>query len=251
MDIWMVAMLFAGGTFAGAINAVAGGSSFITFPLLLVAGLPPFAAGITNYVSLVPANVVALIGYREEFARVRHTLPIPLMISAIGGFLGSMLLIWSGAAMFARIVPWLLFAATALFALGTVIKALLRHPLAGRKWIGLSLFLQFLLAFYGGYFGAGMGFVLLTCLNIFGYEDLHEANTVKNAFISVFSLIGTAILLSSGQMSWLHGLPIAIGTLFGGYYAVRYIRRLPETILRYAILGWATVLTAYFFFQSV
>lgn len=248
----MLAMLFAGGMFAGAISAVAGGSSFITFPLLLATGLPPFAAGITNYISLVPSNAVALVGYRDELARIRHTLPIPLAISAIGGFTGSMLLLWSGAAVFARIVPWLLFAATVLFALGTGIKAVLRHraPLTGRGWEGVSLFLQFLLALYGGYFGAGMGFVLLVCLNIFGYDDLHEANTAKNAFICMFSLIGAVILLTSGQMSWLHGLPIAIGTLFGGYGAVRYIRALPEPILRYAILGWATVLTSYYFHRS-
>src|SRR5205823_3136183 len=160
-------------------------------------------------------------GYREELARVRHRLPIPLAISAAGGFIGSMLLLWSGAAVFARIVPWLFFAATALFALGTWIKARLRHraPLAGLGWRGVSLFLQFLLALYGGYFGAAMGFVLLASLNIFDYDDLHEANTAKNAFISVFSIIGTAIFLTSGQMSWLYGLPVAIGTVLGGYGA--------------------------------
>src|SRR5947199_994017 len=109
MSIWMAMGLFLGGTFAGAISAAAGGSSFITFPLLLATGLPPFAAGITNYVALVPSNAVALLGYREELARVRHRLPIPLAIAAVGGFLGSMLLLWSGAAVFARIVPWLFF----------------------------------------------------------------------------------------------------------------------------------------------
>jgi uncharacterized membrane protein YfcA len=95
-----------------------------------------------------------------------------------------------------------------------------------------------------------MGFVLLACLNIFDYDDLHEANTAKNAFITVFSLIGAAILLTSGQMSWPHGLPIAIGTLFGGYGAVRLIRKFPEPILRYAILGWAIALTGYYFWRS-
>src|SRR5262249_10352084 len=136
MGIWMVIVLFAGGTLAGAISAAAGGSSFITFPLLLATGLPPFAAGVTNYRALVPSNAVALLGYREELARVRNKLPIPLAIAAVGGFIGSMLLLWSGAAVFARIVPWLFFGATALFALGTWIKARLRHRarLAGRGW---------------------------------------------------------------------------------------------------------------------
>ena len=248
----MLMMLFAGGTLAGAVSAAAGGSSFITFPLLLATGLSPFSAGITNYVALVPSNAAALLGYREELARVRRKLPVSLAIAAVGGFMGSMLLLWSGAAVFARIVPWLFFGATALFALGTWIKARLRYRarLAGRRWEGLSLVLQFLLALYGGYFGAAMGFVLLACLNIFEYDDLHEANTVKNAFITVFSLVGAGILLTSGQMSWLHGLPIAVGTLFGGYGAVRFIRRFPEPVLRYAILAWAIVVTGYFSWHS-
>src|SRR5207237_9921551 len=114
----------------------------------------------------------------------------------------------------------------------------------------VSLFLQFLLVLSGRYFGAAMCFVLLACLNIFDYDDLHEANTVKNAFITVFSVIGAGILLTSGQMSWLHGLPIAIGTLFGGYGAVRIVRRFPEPILRYAILARAMVLTGYYFLES-
>jgi uncharacterized membrane protein YfcA len=252
MDIWTAVALFAGGTLAGAISAAAGGSSFITFPLLLATGLPPFAAGVTNYVALVPGNAVALVGYREELARVRRKLLIPLVIAAVGGCMGSMLLLWSGAAIFARIVPWLFLGATALFALGTWIKSRLRHRprLSGRGWETLSIFFQFVLALYGGYFGAAMGFVLLACLNIFEYDDLHEANTAKNAFITVFSLIGAGILLTSGQMSWIHGLPIAIGTLFGGYGAVRLVRKFPEPILRYAILGWATVLTGYYFLKS-
>ncbi len=252
MDFTIVATLFAGGTLAGAVSAVAGGASFITFPLLLATGLSPFAAGITNYVALAPANAVALVGYREELRRVRSKLPLPLAISAVGGVIGSLLLIWSGESIFADLVPWLMFAATSLFALGSWIKWRLRTrgPLEGRGWAGVSVLCQFLLALYGGYFGAGMGFVLLACLNIFGYDDLHEANTVKNAFICVFSIIGVAILLTSGEMSWQHGLPITLGTFFGAYGSVRFARRFPEAYLRYAILAWAALLTAYYFVES-
>src|SRR5215207_1772041 len=141
MDIWEVAVLFAGGTLAGAVSATAGGSSFITFPLLLSTGLPPFPAAITNYIALIPSNAVALLGYRDELARVRHKLPIPLTFAAVGGLLGSMLLLWSGAAVFARMVPWLFSAATVVFALGTGLKARLRRRarLAGRGWKWVSL----------------------------------------------------------------------------------------------------------------
>jgi uncharacterized membrane protein YfcA len=121
MAIWMSAVLFAGGALAGAISAAAGGSSFITFPLLLATGLPPFAAGITNYVALVPSNAVALLGYREELARVRHKLPVPLGIAALGGLIGSLLLLWSGAAGYGCRLSWRWYAETGVFAGGTCI----------------------------------------------------------------------------------------------------------------------------------
>jgi uncharacterized membrane protein YfcA len=251
MDASTAAVLFGGGVLAGGLSAIAGGASFITFPLLLATGLSPLATGITNYVALVPGNAVALIAYREELARVRHGLPVPLAISAVGGLIGTLLLLWSGEAVFAAMVPWLMLAATSLFGLGSLVKTRLasRGPLVGRGWEGVSLISQFLLALYGGYFGAGMGFVLLACLNLFGYDNLNEANTVKNAFITVFSLIGGALLLWSGEVSWPHGLPVLLGTLGGAYGAVRFTRNLPERWLRNAILAWAALLTVYCFWE--
>lgn len=251
MDWPMAAALFAGGLVAGMVNAVAGGSSFLTFPLLLASGLSPLVANTTNFVALAPANAVALIAYREELARVGHRLPIPLFISGVGGVMGSLLLIWSGEARFARLVPWLILTSTVLFALGTWIKAKLkaRGGLDGKGWDRLALVFQFLLAVYGGYFGAGMGIVLLACLQLFGYDKLHEANAAKNAFITVFSIVGTGLFVATGLVAWSNAVLVVAGTLTGGYYGVRYARRLPEPALRYAILAWAVVLTAYAFWR--
>jgi uncharacterized membrane protein YfcA len=251
IDGLTAAGLFLGGLLAGALNAVAGGSSFVTFPLLLAAGLPPLIANTTNFVALTPANAVALIAYRAELGRVRHRLPGPLAISAVGGILGSILLIWSGEARFERLVPWLILASTVLFGFGTWIKGALkrRSRFVGAEWTRTSLFLLFLLAVYGGYFGAGMGIVLLACLSLFGYDDLHEANAVKNAFISVFSIIGAGLYIAGGLIVWSHGLVVVAGTMLGGYAGIRYARRVPERVLRLGILAWAIVLTGYSFWR--
>lgn len=251
IDALTAAGLFLGGLLAGALNAVAGGSSFVTFPLLLAAGLPPLIANTTNFVALTPANAVALIAYRAELGRVRHRLPGPLVISAVGGILGSALLIWSGEARFERLVPWLILASTVLFAFGTWIKGELqrRSRFIGAEWNRTSLFLMFLLAVYGGYFGAGMGIVLLACLSLFGYDDLHEANAVKNAFITVFSVIGMSIFIAGGLVAWPHALTILAGTIVGGYVGIRSARRIPARTLRLGILAWAIVLTAYSFWR--
>ena len=251
IDGLTAAGLFLGGLLAGALNAVAGGSSFVTFPLLLAAGLPPLIANTTNFVALTPANAVALIAYRAELGRLRHRLPGPLAISAVGGILGSILLIWSGEARFERLVPWLILASTVLFGFGTWIKGALkrRSRFVGAEWTRPSLFLLFLLAVYGGYFGAGMGIVLLACLSLFGYDDLHEANAVKNAFISVFSIIGAGLYIASGLIVWSHGLVVVAGTMLGGYAGIPYARRVPERVLRLGILAWAVVLTGYSFWR--
>jgi hypothetical protein len=251
IDTLTAAGLFVGGLLAGAINAVAGGSSFITFPLLLAAGLPPLVANTTSFVALSPANAVALVAYRTEIARVRHLLPGPLAISAVGGILGSILLIWSGEARFERLVPWLILASTVLFAFGTWIKGELkrRSRFVGAEWTRTSSVLLFVLAVYGGYFGAGMGIVLLACLSLFGYDDLHEANAVKNAFITIFSIIGAGIFIAGGLVVWPHALVVLAGTMVGGYVGIRYARQVPERTLRLAILAWAIVLTGYAFWR--
>jgi uncharacterized membrane protein YfcA len=251
IDGLTAAGLFLGGLLAGALNAVAGGSSFVTFPLLLAAGLPPLIANTTNFVALTPANAVALIAYRAELGRLSHRLPGPLVISAVGGIIGSALLIWSGEARFERLVPWLILASTILFAFGTWIKGALRRRgrFVGADWNRTSLFLMFLLAVYGGYFGAGMGIVLLASLSLFGYDDLHEANAVKNAFITVFSLIGASVFVAGGLIAWPHALIVLAGTMAGGYGGIRYARRVPERRLRLGILAWAVVLTGYSFWR--
>ncbi len=251
MDIFGWLLLAAGGFVAGIVNAVAGGSSFLTFPLLLAAGLHPLVANMTNFVALTPGNIMAMVAYRRELARVGRGLAIPVLLSAIGGFIGAELLLWSGEVRFARLVPWLILAATLLFALGTWLKQRLARIAGfdGASWKKLSHLLVFVLAVYGGYFGAGMGVVLLSTLNLFGHDDLHEANAVKNTLITVFSLVGVAIFISAGAISWPHAFAVMAGTIAGGFLAISAARRFSPTVLRYAILAWAVGLTVVTFIR--
>lgn len=177
MEIAALVLLLAGGFVAGAVTAVAGGGSFLTFPMLLAAGLPPMSASITNWVALIPGNLMALAGYRKELTEMRHQVRANLWVAAIGGFTGSVLLLWTGEARFAKAVPWLMLTATLFFAFGEWIKRRLhawRRPVRPASRRGVLLF-EFVLMVYGGYFGAGLGIILLAALAMGGESSIHKA----------------------------------------------------------------------------
>jgi uncharacterized membrane protein YfcA len=158
MDITTLLVLFAGGLVAGGVTAVAGGSSFLTFPMLIAVGLPPLVANITNWIALMPGNFMALAAYRSELRDMRHEVRAHLVVSFFGGAVGCVLLLWTGEARFARAVPWLMLTALLFFALGEWIKGHLdrfRNPdqRLSPRWI---LLFEFILMVYGGYFGAGV-----------------------------------------------------------------------------------------------
>ncbi len=251
MEIATLVLLLAGGFVSGAITAVAGGGSFLTFPMLLAVGLPPISANITNWVSLIPGNLLALAGYRKELAEMRHEVGANLWVAAVGGFIGGMLLLWTGEARFAKAVPWLMLTATLFFAFGEAIKRRLhawRPPRRRPSQRGLLVF-EFVLMVYGGYFGAGLGIILLAALAIAGETSIHKANAKKNLMVIVLSAAGLVLFLPSGQIAWLYAIPILIGASAGGYSAVFFIRRIPQHVIRQGVLVWAVVLTAAMFWK--
>ena len=210
MDITTLLVLFAGGLTAGGVTAVAGGASFLTFPMLIAVGLPPLVANITNWVALIPGNFMALAAYRSELREMRHEVRAHLVVSFLGGAVGCVLLLWTGEARFARAVPWLMLTALLFFALGEWIKRHLdrfrdpEHRLSPR-WI---LLFEFILMVYGGYFGAGVGIMLLAALAMAGEASIHRANAKKNLMVVALSGAGCLILLPSGQVAWLYALPV-------------------------------------------
>ena len=251
MDLWLALALFVGGLISGGLSAVAGGSSFLTFPLLLAGGLSPLVANITNFMALTPSNMVALAAYRDELRELKSTLLPHAIIALIGGTIGSLLLIWSGEARFERIVPWLMLTATVLFASGTWIRKHLdrfRRAPAGANSIWLYL-VELCLMIYGGYFGAGIGIIVLASLAIAGQTNLHLANAQKNFMISLMSVVSLGIYIWSGHIAWLMGLPLLAGVIIGGYASIRVIKRIPETMVRRGVLVWAIGLTIYTFWK--
>ena len=251
MDLLEITFLFAGGVLAGVINVMAGGAGFMTFPLLVASGMSEIEANASNFVAVLPANVVGSWVYRHELAQVRKHLPLRLALAAAGGLIGSLILIWSGPSSFRNAIPWLLLFATISFAAGPWLKSWLEahHDFEGARFMWLSFVLEFIVYVYGGYFGLGMGIVMFAIYAIFSQMTIHEANAVRNMTLTLMTLISIVIFASSGVIRWLPSLIMMTGAMAGGYGMVNIARRMPALVIRRGILVWAVVLTAYAFWK--
>lgn len=246
-----MALLFAGGVVAGCINVLAGGAGFMTFPLLVAAGMSEIEANASNFVALLPANVASLIGYRHELRRPNLRLKPRLALAGVGGAMGSLALLGLGEASFRTAIPWLLAFSTVSFALAPAIKRWLerRHDFDGSNWIWLSFVLEFIVYVYGGYFGLGMGVVLLALYAMFGHDDIHEANSIRNATITLITLIGIALFAYAGVIRWLPSLIMMTGAFVGGYFMIKIARSVPQNWVRWGILARSVTLTAIAFWR--
>jgi uncharacterized protein len=235
----------------GVINVMAGGAGFMTFPLLIAAGLSEMEANAANFVALLPANVVGTIVYRKEIAEVRQHLVTRLILAAVGGTLGSFLFIWLGEASFHAAIPWLLLFATISFGTGPMIKRWLEMATQfnAARWLWLSFLLEFLVYLYGGYFGLGMGIILLAIHSIFSHMSVHHANALRNITISLMTLIGIAIFAQAGLVRWGPALIMMLGAIAGGYGMAHVARKLPADMVRWGILSWSVVLTVFSFWR--
>jgi len=244
-------LLALGGFGAGAMNAIAGGGTFLSFPALLAIGLPPVTANASNSVALWPASLASAWAYRRELARYRQHLPRLTLAAFVGGALGGGLLLVTSNALFARLVPWLLLTATLLFALAPRINRWLEArrragPRQALGWGG-TLF-QLLVSVYGGFFGAGMGIVMIAAIAMQGIEDLNEINALKNWLSAVIYSVAALTFTLGGAVSWPHTLVVLLAAAVGGYLAGYVARRLPAIWLRRFILLVGTALTLYYFF---
>jgi uncharacterized membrane protein YfcA len=232
-------LILLAGICGGVMSAIAGGASFFTFPVLMFVGLPSIVANASNFVGLVPANTTALPAFRHELRRIGLAI-WPCLVAAItGGAAGAMLLLATEETTFRSMVPFLLLAATVMFAFGPRVRSFAKARRRGglNASSASSLAMIFVLSIYGGYFGAGVGMMLLSVLNVFGYDDIHEANAVKNLLIAAFSLVAVAIYGFSSAISWPHALTLMVGAAIGGYLGGFMSRRLPERPLRLMIIA--------------
>ena len=251
MDIIQILLLFAGGLLAGFINVMAGGAGFMTFPLLLAAGMSEIEANASNFVAVLPANVVGTAVYRHQLTSVRRHLGFRLFLAALGGVIGSWILIATGEAAFRLVIPWLLLFATVSFALGPWIKLKLERDFAfdGSRWLWLSFLLEFLVFVYGGYFGLGMGILMFAIYSIFSAMTIHQANAIRNVTITLMTLISIVIFAQAGIIRWAPSLVMMAGAMTGGYFTAKVAMRIPHHLVRKGILVWAVCLTALSFWR--
>ncbi|MCI5076710.1 sulfite exporter TauE/SafE family protein [Oricola sp.] len=236
--------LLAVGVFGGAWNAVAGGATLFTFPALMAAGLPPLAANATNYLALLPANAAALPAYRAELKAAGSALRPLLIVSGLGAAAGSALLTVSDPDLFIELVPLLILLATGLFAYGDALRRRLTS-LAGAErsqvYVHIGLFVC---SIYGGYFGAGIGIILLGIVQLAGFSSFAMANALKNLLATAFTLISIAIFGVGGLIAWPEALVMMAGSVVGGYLGGRYAKRVNERVLRAAVIVFGLVLAA-------
>jgi uncharacterized protein len=232
----------------GALNAVAGGGSFLTFPALVFTGAPPITANATGTVALLPGYVSGTWGFKEDLrAPPGLSLPLLLALSVAGGAAGATLLLVTPAPAFRRLVPWLLLAATALFALA---PRLVRAARAERPGRGRAMAGVLLVSLYGGYFNGGLGVLLLALFALLGHEDLNAMNGLKNLASAALSAVAVAFYAAGGIVLWREGVLMMAGTTAGGYLGARAARRIPAPWLRAAIIATGLALAAIFFVRS-
>jgi hypothetical protein len=238
--------------FAGAaLNSVAGGGSFLTFPALLWAGLGPIAANATSTVALWPGSLGSAWGYRADMAGVRRWL-LPLgLVSAVGGWIGARLLLVTGDVTFAQLIPVLLGGATLLLALqGT---PLLRPKTADQGHVAplpVLMLAQGAIAIYGGFFGGGIGILMLAAFAFMGLRDLHAANGLKSVLGAGINGVAVVVLTLGGQVDWRRALPMVLASWAGGYWGARLARKVPALFLRRGVVVVGTLLTLWFAVQG-
>jgi uncharacterized protein len=245
--------LFAAGALGGALNAVAGGGSFIAFPALLFTGVGPVAANATNTLALW-VGVTASGGAYRKHLNISKRVLIPLIaMSVVGGLLGALLLIKTPPNTFLRVLPWLLLGATLLFAFGKYltgrISAGISHESSNAAVAGASIF-ELFVAIYGGYFGGGMGIMNLAMLAAVGMTDMHAMNALKVVLGGVINGVATFTFIATGAIVWKQGMVMTLGALVGGYFAAHYAQRLPQSWIRGFVIVVGCAMTVYFFFRA-
>ncbi|MHB8230086.1 MAG: sulfite exporter TauE/SafE family protein [Vulcanimicrobiaceae bacterium] len=230
---------------AGAINSVAGGGSFLSFPTLIFVGVPPIAANATNNTAMWVGVLGSARGYKEEIREHRHLLLLPLLVSLVGSLGGAVLLLKTPPILFQRMIPFLLLFATVVFALSPYFVK--PHAASARKHTPLQLALQFCVSVYGGYFGAGMGILMLAILAFSGLPSLNAMNGVKNVLSITINGIAIVPFVIAGIIQWLPAILMAAFAVLGGYFGARFFRRLPARVSRSVVIAIGTAMTAYFF----
>lgn len=243
------AILAAAAFGAGVLNTVAGGGTFLTFPALVFAGIPPVAANATSAVAVFPGYLAGALGFRRELGRVdRARLGRLAVVTLAGGLAGSLLLMVSSNEMFSTIVPVLLLFATLVFLFGDRLRRLVSGLAAGEGATAAAGL--FLVSLYGGYFNGGLGIMLLALFSVWGMSDLHEMNGLKSGLSFVLSTISVAAFAVAGLVAWPQAVLMMAASTAGGYAGAPVARLLPRPLLRGLIALVGGGMTMVFAFRA-
>lgn len=238
-------LLLVAAFFAGALNAAAGGGTFLTLPALMLGGVPPVAANATGTLALLPGYLASTWGFREDLRKQRSVgLVVPTLASVAGGAIGAALLLMTSNREFRVIVPWLMGLATLLFAIGPWLMTRLRRAKpAGPLTLAAGVFV---VSVYGGYFNGGLGIMLLALLGLLGHTDLNFMNGYKNLISFILTAIAVLVYACGGAVVLNLAVLMMIAAIAGGYVGARLARRLPERWLRLGIVFVGAATTVLF-----
>jgi len=250
-------ILFGAGVIAGVLNAVAGGGSFISFPLMMFTGVPPVEANASNTVALWPGLATSVASYARHL-KVPRRLLLPLVVtSVLGGLAGALLLVKTPQRTFFHIIPWLLLGATVLFVFGNRLRAMVgtaddASAVENTSWqaIALACLLQLAVGAYGGYFGAGIGFVMLGMMTLLGMRDIHAMNALRIVLAAVINGVAVLTFIVSGAVFWEQCLVMMAGALCGGWFGAQYAQQADPKKVRWFIIALGFGLSAYFFVKA-
>lgn len=247
MDTLLVVLLAGIGLVGGVWNAIAGGATLFTFPALMAVGLPPMVANATNYLALLPSNAAALPAYRQELCDVGRALLPLVVVSGLGAVTGSMLLLVSEPGLFLVLVPFLILLATLLFAFGDDLRSHLLAVAGDDRSGALTYGGLFVCSIYGGYFGAGLGIILLGIAQVMGFSNFHVANAIKNLLATSFTVLSILVFGIGGLIAWPEAVVMMVGSTLGGYFGGRIAKRVNQTWLRGGVIAFGFLLSLVYF----
>lgn len=240
MSPFEIAGLFAVACAAGLMNAVAGGGTVLTFPVLLFFGTPAVIANATSTVALVIGTAGSIYGFRHQITRIGGWLKRFVIVSALGGWLGSYLLTRTSETLFSALVPYLILFATVLFCFNGAFRRFAGlNGSAPPRWHAVSgaIVFQFVVAVYGGYFGAGIGILMLATFGFMGLRDIHQMNALKNVLGSLVNVVASVWFIASGLVHWPKAMVMMGGALVGYFLGAHYSQRISQQMMRRLITG--------------
>lgn len=251
---WSLAVVVGAAFLAGMVNSVAGGGTLLSFPALVWAGRDPLFANATNTIALWPGSLGGFLGHRKEMKGAGRFAAALVGPSLLGGITGAVLLLETPSELFSALVPWLILGATLLLAAQEPVSRFARRLGADGKgaawWIGGVAF-QFLVGVYGGYFGAGIGILMLAALGLLGLDDIHQMNGVKNLLALSINGVAAIYFIASRAVLWSDALPMAAAAVLGGFAGAALARRLGRTVVRRFAVGVGFFMAASLFLRSL